>query len=258
MSARQILDRPLLAEIRVCMGFFTRLPLPSTPAERPLAAALWAAPATGAVVGVLVGLAMLVALALGLPAGPAAAAALAVGILATGGLHEDGAADVADGFGGGGTREDKLSIMRDSRVGTYGAIVLILSIVGRWAALAAIAAAGASSAVLAVTVAVHAASRAVLPAFAARVPPARGDGLSAGLGTVEREVAIAALVLGFLTLLPLGAGFATLAIVLLAALFFWLEGLCRRQIGGQTGDVLGALQQAAEILLLFIAAAMIT
>lgn len=258
MSGRQILERPLLSEIWASIGFFTRLPMPSPPTPRPFGQALWAAPVAGAVVGVLVGAAMLLALALGLPPGPAAAVALAVGIAATGGLHEDGAADVADGFGGGGTREDKLLIMRDSRVGSYGALALVLSILGRWTALAVMATTLTSSAILVSTIAAHAASRALLPAFAASVPPARTDGLSAGLGTVEREVALVALALGFLALLPLGPGLTILSVILLAVIFFWLQGLCRRQIGGQTGDVLGALQQASETLLLFIAAAMIT
>src|SRR5690606_18927302 len=122
-------------------------------------------------------------------------------------------------------------------------------------ALAAIATAPAW-AVLGSTLAAHAASRALLPAFATSLPPARTDGLSAGLGTIEREVALVALALGFLALLPLGPGATILSAALLAAIFFWLKGLCRRQIGGQTGDTLGALQQAAETLILFMAAAM--
>jgi adenosylcobinamide-GDP ribazoletransferase len=109
---------------------------------------------------------------------------------------------------------------------------------------------------LLVLAAAHMASRALLPALAAWLPPARSDGLSSGLGGVGRDVALVALALGFAALLPLGANFTIAAIAVLAAVFVWFGGLCRRQIGGQTGDTLGALQQAAETALLILAATM--
>lgn len=250
-------DRAPLVDIFACLGFFTRLPIPAYGADRPFAASVWAAPIAGAVVGVVVGLTIAVSLWLGLTAPIAAAFALAVGIAVTGALHEDGAADVADGFGGGATRDDKLAIMRDSRIGTYGVVVLVLSLLTRWAALATIAEALGSKALLA-AIAAHAASRALLPAFAGLLPPARTDGLSSTLGTVGPKVYVVALALGFLALLPLGVAYTLVALVALAVLFFCFHQLSRRQIGGQTGDVLGALQQAAEVLLLTIAATTMT
>ena len=244
----------MLADIASCIAFFTRVPVPASRGGRSFAEALWAAPVAGALVGLCAGLAILAGLGLGLPQGAAAALGLAAGIVLTGALHEDGAADLADGFGGGRTAGDKLAIMRDSRIGSYGTLALILSALVRWSALAALAAAP-GGAVLWAAIAAHAASRAVLPAFAAHVPPARDTGLSAGLGAIGTGAITAALGLGFVALLPLGIGFAVVVAVLLAGIFLLMGWLCRRQIGGQTGDVLGALQQGCEIAILLAAAA---
>ncbi|RIK85995.1 MAG: adenosylcobinamide-GDP ribazoletransferase, partial [Hyphomicrobiales bacterium] len=123
---------------------------------RAFAETQWAAPVAGALVGLGVGAVAWLALALGLPASLAAAFALAAGIAVTGALHEDGLADTADGFGGGRDRDGKLAIMRDSRIGSYGVLALGLSLIARWAALAALAAASPAAA-LAAAVAAHAA-----------------------------------------------------------------------------------------------------
>lgn len=243
-----------IADLVLCVAFFTRVPMPHAGAGRNFADALWAAPVVGALVGLIAGTVALTGLWVGLPAGAAAVLAVAAGIAITGGLHEDGAADVADGFGGGKSRADKLAIMRDSRIGSYGTLALILSLLARWSAIGALAAAGGAGVVLAL-VAAHAASRAVLPAFAAQVQPARADGLSAGIGAIEPRTVWLALAIGFAALLLLGIGFALVMSALLAAIALGLAALCRRQIGGQTGDVLGALQQAAEIAVLLAAAA---
>ncbi|MBN8881520.1 MAG: adenosylcobinamide-GDP ribazoletransferase, partial [Salana multivorans] len=101
------------------------------------------------------------------------ALALAAGMAATGCLHEDGLSDVADGFGGGKTREHKLEIMRDSRIGTYGTAALGLSLLLRWSALAGLAG---PVEVLAALIAAHCASRALLGAFMHLLPRARADG----------------------------------------------------------------------------------
>ena len=114
-----------------------------------------------------------------LPPLPAAALAVAATVAVTGALHEDGLADVADGFGGGATRERKLEIMRDSRIGTYGVCALILSFILRISALTNL---GDPALVTAVLVAAHAAARAPIPAFMRLVPAARTDGLSADAG----------------------------------------------------------------------------
>lgn len=239
---------PWLGDIAACIRFYTRLPAAGEP-ERSFAEAQWAAPVSGMVVGLAAGLALLLAHRLGLPAGLAAAIALAAGVLVTGALHEDGLADVADGFGGGTTREDKLAIMKDSRLGTYGTLALTLSLLARWSALAALPLAN-PALVLWTMMAVHAASRAPVPLFMAMLPAARPGGLSAGVGAIEPATGYKALILGALVLLPLGLGYTLAAALALAILFLCLRHLAMRQIGGQTGDVLGALQQGDEIVLL--------
>lgn len=251
--AERLTPQRLAADMAACIGFFTRLPvrrlgLP----EVPFAGALWAAPAAGAIVGALAAASCDVAQWLSLPPSLSALAALATALLVTGCLHEDGVADMADGFGGGQTRERKLEIMKDSRNGTFGVTALVVTLTARWAAIMAI---GPSSHALAALVAAHAASRALLPAFMASVPPARAGGLSAGAGIVPGDAALAALGLGAVALLPLGLSAAAAAAACLAVLFLGMKRLTERQIGGQTGDVLGALQQGGEIAVLCVAAA---
>ena len=121
----------------------------------------------------------------------------------------------------------------------------------RWAAIAAV---GASHDALFALIAAHAASRALLPGFMQSVKPAKPGGLSAGIGTISGNVALAAAGLGVLALLLLGPAAATAAVICLALLFVGMKWLTENQIGGQTGDVLGALQQAGEIVVLFVAA----
>ncbi len=245
-----------LGDIAACIRFYTRLPATGEPA-RSFAEAQWAAPVAGVVVGLAAGIALLAADRLGLPAGLAAAIALAAGVLITGALHEDGLADVADGFGGGTTREDKLTIMRDSRLGTYGALALALSLLARWSVLAALPLTSPAF-VLWTMMAVHAAARAPIPLFMAMTPAARPGGLAAGVGPVPPATGYTALVLGGAMLLPLGPGFAVAAALALALVFLCLRQLAMRQIGGQTGDVLGTLQQGGEIAVLALAAALLT
>ncbi|WP_442583244.1 adenosylcobinamide-GDP ribazoletransferase [Mesorhizobium sp. ASY16-5R] len=259
----------LVRDIGFCILFFTRLPLPEMRlADRKLSRAIWAAPVAGWIVATIGGAVFWIATGLGVPAGPAAALVLAATMLVTGCLHEDGLSDTADGFGGGRNRERILEIMRDSRIGAFGACALGLTILLRWSALAALAAGpaanvatgseaaySASAAVLAALIAAHGGSRAMLPIFLQRLPPARTDGLSAGAGMVEGPAANAALALGLLSLLALGLSAALVAAVLLAAAFFAFRALCLKKIGGQTGDAAGALQQGAEIIILLVACA---
>ncbi len=248
--------RRIAEDIALCLVFFTRLPLPAFDfGGRTLAQAIWAAPLVGVAVGVIAGLAYVVALSLGVPVQVAAALALAATMLATGCLHEDGLSDVADGFGGGKTRERKLEIMRDSRIGAYGASALLMSALIRWSAIAALANPLYACSAL---IAAHAASRALLPTFMHLAPPARQDGLGAGAGTVQAGTAYVALAIGAVALLALGVSGLVAAAIVLALIFYGFRALCLRQIGGQTGDALGALQQASEIAVLVVAAAILT
>lgn len=242
-----------LADLALCLTFYTRLPLGRPAAEgRNFAEAQWAAPLAGAVVGLCGAFIFWLGFTVGAPSLLTAALTLAAILCVTGCLHEDGAADVSDGFGGGTTRERKLEIMRDSRHGTYGIATLIVTFLIRWSAIAALATPWTAFAGL---LAAHAASRALIPAFMIALPPARRNGLSAGAGTPSSPVAGGALAMGGIALLAgLGIVGGVISAVLLAAWFFFLKRLSFRQIGGQTGDVLGALQQGAEIIILVIAA----
>jgi adenosylcobinamide-GDP ribazoletransferase len=263
-----------IGEFSASIHFLTRLPLrrhdaaaPSGTADAPgtagavgtavasaganLAQAAWAFPFAGFVVGLIGAIVYLVADRLVLFSWPAAALAVAATILVTGALHEDGLADTADGFGGGDTRERKLAIMRDARIGTYGVCALIIALVIRIAALA-----GLTEPALVATalIAAHVGARAVVPFAMYLLPAARTDGLAFTAGVPSGvSVAIAA-ALGFLALLLcLGLAHALIALVVLAvavALFAWLT---MRQIGGQTGDVLGAVEQVSEIVILLVA-----
>ncbi|KJC41163.1 adenosylcobinamide-GDP ribazoletransferase [Bradyrhizobium sp. LTSP857] len=245
----------VIADLRIAASFTTILPVGSSKAagDGAIARATWALPIAGLLVGLAGAVAYAIASRLGLPSATAALLALATTTLVTGALHEDGLADTADGLGGGGTRDRKLEIMRDSRIGTYGVCALILSYGLRWSALAAIANPWAVTLALA---SAHAAARAGVPAFMSLVPPARPDGLSASAGAPPgRSVAIA-FALGTLCLaLALGPGKALVGLALLSLAGLILARLAIRQIGGQTGDILGAFEQTGEVLILQVAAA---
>jgi len=246
-----------LIELKIGFIFLTRLPVVHNEpmAQGDLSRALWTAPVVGFAVALVGAAVYAVAHALHVPPFPAAALAVCATLVLTGGLHEDGLADVADGFGGGGTRERKLEIMRDSRIGTYGVCALAMSFILRVGALASL---GDASLVAAALIAAHAAGRAGIPAFMQLVPPARADGLSADAGTPPGSSSLAAALLGAVALIAcLGWGAGLLALLLLAAAFAFMSWLCRRQIHGQTGDVLGALEQAGEVIVLLAASAVL-
>ena len=250
-SLAETLDRPSSwrADLVTATLFLTRLPLPAIVRAHAggLARALRAFP----LVGALIGLAAAAVYALGLTLGlaPLAAAVVAIGatVALTGALHEDGLADCADGFGGGRDCAAKLAIMRDSRIGTYGVLALMIAVALKAAALADLGAADACAAL----VAAHAASRAAMPLLMTLLEPARTDGLAAGLGRPPELVIAQAVILGVL-LCGLAAGpFAGIVALSFAALALaGLEALARRQIGGYTGDVLGAAQQVTETAIL--------
>ncbi|MEO5757174.1 MAG: adenosylcobinamide-GDP ribazoletransferase [Mesorhizobium sp.] len=245
-SPRQVLD-----DIALCLVFFTRLPLPVFDFRgRTLAEAIWAAPVVGLAVGLIGAIVFATAERFGIAMGPAAALALAATMLVTGCLHEDGLSDVADGFGGGKTRARKLEIMRDSRIGAYGAAALGLSLLMRWSIISQFTE---PTQALFGLVAAHAASRGLLGAFMHLLPGARIDGLSADAGTVSMRTAIAGAAIGAVSLLLLGPGGAVCAAILLGLVFVGFRALCLNQIDGQTGDTIGALQQLAEITVLLVA-----
>jgi adenosylcobinamide-GDP ribazoletransferase len=248
--------RGVVTDLRIGIALATILPLgpPAPVGDGAIARAGWTLPVAGLLVGLVGAAVYAIAQALGLAPGPAAVLTLASTIIVTGALHEDGLADTADGLGGGQTRERKLEIMRDSRIGTYGVCALVIALALRWSALAAIAAP--RSILIALPLA-HAAARAGLPLFMSLVPPARTDGLSAGAGRPAGLNAAIALGLGTVVLaLGFGPGKAILAVILLAVIGLITAWLAVRQIGGQTGDILGAFEQLAETAILLMAAAL--
>ncbi len=250
--------RDPLVDLRVGLAFLTRFG--GAGPERPdISGAAWTFPVVGAAVGLAGGVVLLVALSLNLGPGLAGLLAVLAMVLATGALHEDGLADSADGLGGGHSVEKRLAIMRDSRIGTYGALALVFSVLLRAGALAGLAAIGQATAVF-VLVAAEAASRATMARVWHEMPPARPDGLSAGLGRPDGRTSAAALAIGgaialVLTLPMLGIWTALVAISGSLAAGFAFAALARAAIGGQTGDTLGATQQVAATAFLLLALA---
>jgi adenosylcobinamide-GDP ribazoletransferase len=245
----------LTADLRIGLSLCTRLPFgPAVPIEEgDVARASWTFPIAGLLIGLAGTLVYWLAVRLNVAPLPAAALTLAVTMLLTGAMHEDGLADTADGLGGS-TREGKLEIMRDSQIGTFGACALAISLLLRWSTIADIAE---PRFVALALISANVAARACLPAFMHLVPPARSDGLSSGAGPPPGSSVVAAVLLGTLCLLfSFGLTGSVVALLMLVLIGFLLARLASQQFGGQTGDVLGALEQVAEVAILLIAASL--
>jgi adenosylcobinamide-GDP ribazoletransferase len=239
--------RAQFLDLAVAFALLTRLPLPHLPEAgfANQARAGWAFGVVGAVVGLIAGVVGLVASWLGLPDSAAAGLALMAMIVVSGAMHEDGLADTVDGLWGGWTVERRLEIMKDSAIGTYGVLALIVSLGLRWVAITELLPHG-----IAPLIAAGAVSRGLLPAVMATLPHARRDGLARAVGAPDRRVAIAAAAVGG-GLALMGAGAAAVLPGILAGLGVAIVAqIARVRIGGQTGDILGACQQVAEITLL--------
>ncbi|MCP8937661.1 adenosylcobinamide-GDP ribazoletransferase [Alsobacter sp. SYSU M60028] len=254
------------AEVAQNIRFYSRLRTPRLPGEPdPHATPDFtrlprALPLAGAAIGCVGAAGLALPAALGLPPLVCGAVAVAALVLATGAFHEDGLADMADGFGGGGTRERRLEIMRDSRVGSYGATALALSLLLRAAlAGALLERLGPGPAALAMVAAASASRVAgLVPVWA--LPSARADGKSAAVGR-PGDAAMAwaaglAVALALVLLGPSAGPARALAACAAAALTAWpVCRLSKRLIGGQTGDVAGGAQQLAEIAFMAVLAA---
>lgn len=237
------LARP--ADVAEALALLTRLPVPDhTPRG---AASAWAWPVAGGAVALLAGSVAALLLWLGLPAGVAAGLALAAQVALTGAMHEDGLADTADGFWGGTDRARRLEIMKDSRIGSYGVIALVLGLGLRWQALSLLLAAGD---VFAPLLAAAVLSRGAMAVLMAALPNARGAGLSDSVGRPTRETALLAVAVA-LVLAGATLGWATLSLMVwLSLVAIGFAALARAKVGGQTGDVLGSVQQLGEIVVL--------
>jgi len=231
-------------DILTALGLLTRLPLPH-PRNPRGAAAAWAYPLAGLAPGLI---ATLVAFAAaGLPAALTAGLALAALITTTGALHEDGLADTADGLWGGWTPAGRLEIMKDSHIGTYGVIALVLSLGLRWSAMTAIATH--SSLPIALILAAVL-SRAPMVALMSALPNARDTGLSKATGRPSRSTTLLAIAIA-LTIAYIALGLSAIPLALLLAFTtLVIAAIAKTKIGGQTGDILGATQQISEITIL--------
>lgn len=247
-----------IADIRAAMTFLTRLPVGGR--HRTLDACAWAFPIAGISVGVTGAAAFWLAGWAGLPSWIAAFLTLTATALVTGALHEDGLADAADGLGAGGSVDRKLEIMRDSRIGGYGALALILATGIKSAAIASFVPGPSGAAAI---LAVHVLSRAVLPGVMALLHPASTSGVAASVGRPGTVAAVIALILGAAAvgcligpLMSLWAGLVAVAAAIGTALAVGL--FLARSLGGYNGDTIGLLEQLCEIaimLALLIAAA---
>ena len=245
-----------LADIPAAIGLLTRLPIPvdTEKAAARGAQAAWAYPLVGLVLGLLVGVPAW-ALSGGLPAAILAALVLVTLVVLTGALHEDGLADSADGLWGAWEPARRLEIMKDSHIGSYGVIALVLSLLLRWLGLVAVIEAGI---VIPALVAVGMLSRAAMVGLMAALPHARDGGLSKTVGRPGMETAsLAALLAVVAALLCIGlGGVALIVAVALAALT--TRAIAKAKIGGQTGDILGATQQLGEVAALVMLGAMLS
>ena len=245
-----------ISDTLACLRFFTRLPIPRLAFEGDIHAppdfcrTVRALPVAGALIGLVAALALGLIDLLALPSLLEAAITLGVLIALTGAMHEDGLADVADGFGGA-TRERRLEIMRDSRLGTYGVCALALSLILRVAALAALLDLTGYDGAAAALIAGAALTRTLALTPMALLPPARSEGLahSAGAptpGGLAAALGLCALIALLLPLAGLGFGRTVVALLAAGAAALGVTQLARRRIGGHTGDVAGAAQQCAE------------
>ena len=246
-----------IEEIRGAAGFLTRIPARflgidphNTPNFRQAARVF---PVVGALVGAAGGIVLVIAMGIGIPPLVSAALAILTTILITGGLHEDGLADMADSFGGA-TTEKKLEIMDDSRVGAYGALALIFSVLVRVTALAAIAGTGPFRAAF-VLIAAEAVSRAALVRLWHDLPAARMGGLADDTGPPDQNAMLVSLAVAVVVAIIAGIPSVGLWATILAGVFaaiatYAMVRLTARALGGRTGDTLGATEQVAAIAFL--------
>ena len=237
----------------VAVAFMTRIPIPVRvdPDKDPGAAVPWF-PVVGAGVGALVGGVAWAGLEFGLPPLVAAGAAIAASLLLTGALHEDGLADTFDGLGSGRAGAAAIEVMRDSRIGAFGAAALTMTLLMQVGTMASIA----TGDLIEIAVAAHAASRALAVGAMLLLPAAASDGLGAAYARTAGPLRPA-----FGIVVGLGIAGAILrtetwiilpAIVTGAAIAWWAW----RRIGGITGDVLGAVQQVTLVTILVGAASL--
>lgn len=243
--------RGLMDDLVMALRFFSRLPTGGTPHERPdLGRIAMALPLASVVMGIIP-LILLGGVWLGLPPYFAASLSVAAMVLVGGGMMEDALADAADGLFGGSTRERRLEILKDSRHGTYGVAALCLFLLLRVTAIGFVAAVNPLAAA-GIWLAANIAGRSGGLWVAVALPPARAEGASAAAGSLPRSRFFVGALLATLLVFVVGAPASSLLGVILALLAVALAALgwttlCRRLVGGQTGDLIGAAAGLGEI-----------
>ncbi len=259
--------RGVIREFLLAIQFFTRIPITGRLADwvgyspQMLRASAAHFPGVGWVVGVPTA-ALFASVWWWLPAQPAAPWVAALvstvfSVMLTGGFHEDGLADLADGLGGSSRRERALEIMKDSRIGSFGAIALVLALLGKVSVLALIAQSGGAAVAAVALFAGHVTSR-LMPLFVIHTLPHVGDTPQSKSKPLAETISKGALAVGVIwwllamalvmVLLPTVRWAQGVVGALLALGWMWL--LLRRRLQGFTGDGLGATQQLCEIAFL--------
>ncbi len=235
--------RMIWADVPAALGLLTRFPV-QVDGDRAMARgarAAWAWPLAGLAVALP---ALMVGwLSAGLGPDIAAGLMLTVMIVATGGLHADGLADCADAFWGGHTPARRLEILKDSRIGAYGTLALILGMGLIWQALAGLVAVEAWGAVAAAAML----SRAAMAGVMAALPFARAGGLAASVGRPPWDTVILGGALALALAVALTGMAGLVAALAAGAAATGVARLAQTKIGGQTGDVLGAAQVMADL-----------
>ncbi|WP_420392823.1 adenosylcobinamide-GDP ribazoletransferase [Acuticoccus sp.] len=241
-------------DVATTLAFYSRLPL-TVRDPPPLAQTAWSVPVAALLLATPAALAMALAHAAGFPSLAAAFVGVGALVVVTGALHEDGLADCVDGFWGGATAERRLAIMRDSRIGTYGVVALVLALGLKAALLEHALGDGTADAMALLVVGAVAGRTAALYPWV-RLPSARPDGLAVAMGrptpaTFRTAVILALLVGAALTVWvsPLGFVAAAAGAALTAK---GMSSLAEAKVGGHTGDVIGAAVVAGDLSTLVI------
>ncbi len=238
-------------DLVMALRFFSRLPTGDSPHEKPdLGRIAMALPFASMVMG-LGPILLLGGVWLGLPGYFAAALAVGAMVIVGGGMMEDSLADSVDGLFGGSTRERRLEILKDSRHGTYGVAALCLFLVLRVTAIGSVASVNPPAAA-GLWLAANIAGRSGALWVAVALPPARAEGASATAGTLPASRFVVGAALATLLVFVIGAPASSLLGVIVAMVVVGLvvlgwTALCRRLVGGQTGDLIGAAAGLGEI-----------
>lgn len=249
----------MLQELRLfltAVQFFTRLPVPAWVGHsaQQLDQAARYFPLVGICVGALAAATLWLSAQV-LPLPLAVALSITASILATGAFHEDGLSDFADGMGGGHSKEKVLAIMKDSRVGAYGVIALVLVLLLKYQALLELCSAQSPLFVVAALIAAHSISRLMATSIMLTQRYVRDDD-SARAKLAAQQISQASFAIALLTgIATLGLLFAAGAhpvsvFIAVAAAFLmraYLASRLQKRLGGYTGDCLGAVQQLSEL-----------